>query len=52
MLFNRRDVNCTAEKKTNTNVEFVKVLERHDKLLMSKRVRSMKLKLDWALDGM
>jgi hypothetical protein len=52
MLFNRRDMNCTAEKTTYTNVEFVKVLERHDKLLMSRRVRCMKLKLDWALDGM
>jgi hypothetical protein len=51
MLFNRRDVNCTAEK-TNTNVEFVKVLETHDKLLMSRRVRGIKLKLDLALDGM
>jgi hypothetical protein len=45
-------VDCNAEKTTNPNVKFVKVLERHDKLLMRRRVRSMKIKLDWALDGM
>jgi len=45
-------VNCTAEKTTNTNVEFVKVLERQDKWLMSRRLGGLKLKLDWALDGM
>jgi len=37
MLFNRRVVNCTAGKTANTNVVFVKVLERQDKLLMSRR---------------
>jgi hypothetical protein len=52
MLFNRSVVNCTAEETPDTNVVFVKVLERHDKLLMSRRFGSMKLKLDWALDGM
>jgi hypothetical protein len=52
MLFNRRVVNSIAEKTTNTNVDFVKVLEKHDKLLMSRSVRGMKIKLVWALDGM
>jgi len=38
MLFNRRVVNYTAKKTKNTNVVFVEVLERQDKLLMSRRV--------------
>jgi hypothetical protein len=38
MLFNRRVGNCTAEKTTKSNMVFVKVLERQDKLLMSRSV--------------
>jgi hypothetical protein len=45
-------VNCAAGKTININVVFVKILERQDTLLMSRRFGGMKLKLDWALDEM
>jgi hypothetical protein len=50
MLFDRRVVNCTAEKPKIPSAVFVKVLERQYKLLMSRRFGGMKLQLDWVLD--
>jgi hypothetical protein len=44
-----KDINYIAERTTNTNVESVNLFQRHDKLWMNGRVRSMKLRLDRAL---
>jgi hypothetical protein len=44
-----KDINYIAERTTNTNVEFVNLFQRHDKTWMNGRVRSMNLRLDWAL---
>jgi hypothetical protein len=41
--------NYIAERTTNTNVEFVNLFQRHNKLWMNGRVRSMNLRLDRAL---
>jgi hypothetical protein len=42
-------VTYTADKTTNTNVGFVNILARHEKLWMNRRVRGIKLKLDFVL---
>jgi hypothetical protein len=44
-----KDINYIAERKTNTNVEFVNLFQRHDKPWMNGRVRGMNLRLDRAL---
>jgi hypothetical protein len=43
------DINFIAERTANTNMGFVDLLWRHDKLWMNRRVESMNLWLDWAL---
>jgi hypothetical protein len=46
-----KDINFIAERTSNTNVGFVGLLRRHDKLWMDRKVRSMNLYLEWALMG-
>jgi hypothetical protein len=44
-----KDLNFIAERTSNTNVEFVNLLRRYDKLWMNGRIRSVNLQLDRAL---
>jgi hypothetical protein len=44
-----KDINFNVERIDNTNVGFVNLFQRHDKLWMNRRVGSMNLWLDRAL---
>jgi hypothetical protein len=46
-----KDINFIAERICNTNVGFVGLFRRHDKLWMDRKVRSMNLHLERALMG-
>jgi hypothetical protein len=46
-----KDFNFIAKRTGHTNVGFVNLLRRHDKPWMNKKVRSVNVRLHWALLG-